>query len=50
MYKRFYRPAEVDLLVGDSTKARNTLGWEPCYGFDELIQEMVEADLKAAGE
>src|SRR6184192_9039 len=40
--KRFYRPAEVDLLVGDSTKARNTLGWEPCYGFDELIQEMVE--------
>jgi len=48
--KRFYRPAEADLLVGDSTKARNTLGWEPCYGFDELIQEMVEADLKAAGE
>jgi len=47
--KKFYRPAEVDLLIGDSTKARNALGWKPRYGFDELIQEMVDADLKAAG-
>jgi GDPmannose 4,6-dehydratase len=46
--KRFYRPAEVDLLVGDATKARNSLGWKPSYDFDELIQEMVRADLKAA--
>ena len=46
--ERFYRPAEVDLLVGDSTKARKVLGWEPSYGFDELVQEMVSADLKAA--
>ena len=46
--ERFYRPAEVDLLVGDSTKARNSLGWEPSYAFEELIQEMVGADLKAA--
>lgn len=46
--ERFYRPAEVDLLVGDSTKARNRLGWAPSYGFEGLIQEMVLADLKAA--
>lgn len=46
--ERFYRPAEVDLLVGDATKARNSLGWKPSYGFDDLIQEMVRADLKAA--
>ena len=47
--KKFYRPAEVDLLIGDSTKARNALGWKPRYGFDELIQEMVDADLKSTG-
>jgi len=44
--ERFYRPAEVDLLVGDSTKARDRLGWAPTYGFESLIQEMVLADLK----
>ena len=46
--EKFQRPAEVDLLVGDSTKARATLGWLPTYDFDELIQDMVKADLKAA--
>lgn len=43
---RFYRPAEVDLLVGDPTKARQKLGWRPRVGFDQLIQMMVDADLK----
>jgi GDPmannose 4,6-dehydratase len=42
---RFDRPAEVDLLVGDSTKAREHLGWQPTVHFPELIQTMVEADL-----
>ena len=45
--ERFYRPAEVDLLVGDASKARAALGWEPKYSFDELIREMVDADLEA---
>jgi GDPmannose 4,6-dehydratase len=39
------RPAEVDLLVGDSSKARRQLGWVPPVGFPELIRMMVEADL-----
>jgi GDPmannose 4,6-dehydratase len=46
--KRFYRPAEVDLLVGDATKARTVLGWEPVYTFEELIREMVQTDLELA--
>jgi GDPmannose 4,6-dehydratase len=41
----FFRPAEVDLLVSDPTKARDKLGWEPVVTFEELIQMMVEADL-----
>ena len=41
----FYRPAEVDLLVSDPTKARRELGWEPKVSFEELIQMMVEADM-----
>jgi GDPmannose 4,6-dehydratase len=45
--ERYYRPAEVDLLVGDAKKARDVLGWEPKYTFRELIKEMVESDLKA---
>jgi GDPmannose 4,6-dehydratase len=44
---RFYRPAEVDLLVGDSSKARRVLGWTPRYSFQDLVREMVAADLKA---
>jgi GDPmannose 4,6-dehydratase len=43
---RFMRPAEVDLLVGDPTRARVELGWEPLVGFDELIRMMVDADLE----
>jgi GDPmannose 4,6-dehydratase len=45
----FKRPAEVDLLVGDPTKARHTLGWEPKTTFEELIRLMVDADAKALG-
>jgi len=41
----FYRPAEVDLLVSDPSKAREKLGWSPTVGFDELVRLMVEADL-----
>jgi GDPmannose 4,6-dehydratase len=44
--ERFYRPAEVDLLVGDPSKAREQLGWQPETSFEELVQMMVEADLK----
>jgi GDPmannose 4,6-dehydratase len=39
------RPAEVDLLVGDASKARSALGWEPRVGFDELVRMMVDADI-----
>ncbi len=42
---RFYRPAEVDLLIGDSSKAGRELGWEPRVTFSELMHMMVEADL-----
>ena len=42
----FLRPAEVDLLVGDPSKAKRELGWEPTTNFEELIRLMVHADLK----
>lgn len=42
---RFLRPAEVDLLIGDSTKARETLGWKPTVSFAELVRMMVANDL-----
>jgi GDPmannose 4,6-dehydratase len=45
--KRYLRPTEVDLLVGDVRKAKRQLGWEPKVHFKELIRIMVEADLKA---
>ncbi len=44
---KHYRPAEVDLLVGDASKARRVLGWEPCVHFDQLVRMMVDADLEA---
>lgn len=44
--ERFMRPAEVDLLLGNSRKARVELGWAPKYSFKELIEEMVEEDLR----
>jgi len=43
--KRFLRPADVELLIGDPAKARVVLGWEPTVGFEDLVREMVEADL-----
>jgi GDPmannose 4,6-dehydratase len=43
--ERFMRPAEVDLLIGDPTKARQTLGWKPSVDFPTLVQRMVDADL-----
>jgi GDPmannose 4,6-dehydratase len=46
----FIRPAEVDLLVGDPTKASTILGWEPSVGFVELVRMMVDADLKLLQE
>ncbi|TVQ06634.1 MAG: GDP-mannose 4,6-dehydratase [Balneolaceae bacterium] len=42
---RYFRPTEVDLLIGDSKKARDLLGWQPKYDIHTLIEEMVEADL-----
>ncbi|MEZ4754231.1 MAG: GDP-mannose 4,6-dehydratase [Bdellovibrionota bacterium] len=44
--KRFLRPAEVDLLIGDSSKAKNELGWQPTVSFQEMIKMMVDADIK----
>jgi len=46
----YYRPAEVDTLLGDSSKAREQLGWTPRISFDELVQEMIENDLRLARE
>jgi GDPmannose 4,6-dehydratase len=45
---RFFRPTEVDLLLGDSSKARTNLKWQPKVGFEELVRIMVEADLELA--
>jgi GDPmannose 4,6-dehydratase len=46
--QRYFRPTEVDALLGDSTKAKENLGWQPKVGFDELVNLMVEADLELA--
>jgi len=43
---RFVRPAEVDVLKADPTKAREQLGWKPTVSFEELVQMMVDADLR----
>jgi GDPmannose 4,6-dehydratase len=43
---RFYRPAEVDLLTGDASKAQRVLGWEPETSFERLVEQMVEADIE----
>jgi GDPmannose 4,6-dehydratase len=47
--ERYLRPAEVDLLIGDPTKAKQKLGWEPSVTFEQLVALMVEADLHALG-
>jgi GDPmannose 4,6-dehydratase len=44
--QNFYRPAEVDLLIGDASKAHRVLGWEPKVSFPELVREMVLEDRK----
>ena len=46
--ENFYRPAEVDLLTGDATKARKVLGWEPKVAFRDLVCEMVREDLRTS--
>ena len=43
---RYFRPTEVELLIGDCTKAKEKLGWEPKYNLNSLVSEMVQADLK----
>jgi GDPmannose 4,6-dehydratase len=48
--ERFYRPAEVDLLIGDPSKAHAKLGWQPSVDFRALVEMMVEADLAALQE
>jgi len=45
---KYYRPAEVDYLLGDATKARKILGWEPQISFSKLVEEMVESDMELA--
>jgi GDPmannose 4,6-dehydratase len=47
--KSFFRPAEVELLVGDASRARKELGWQPTVSFRELIRMMVQADLERLG-
>jgi GDPmannose 4,6-dehydratase len=46
---RFFRPAEVEHLIGDANKAREKLGWEPRRSFEEMIRLMVNADLDLLG-
>jgi GDPmannose 4,6-dehydratase len=46
---QFYRPAEVDLLIGDASRAAGVLGWKPRTSFEELVRCMVDADLAALG-
>jgi GDPmannose 4,6-dehydratase len=47
--EKFYRPAEVDLLLADATRAKTVLGWEPEVSFEELVRRMVDADLALLG-
>ena len=48
---RFFRPTEVDLLIGDPTKAREVLGWQATTKFEALVREMVQHDIaRQAGE
>ena len=41
----FYRPAEVDLLIGDASKAFNNLGWKPKHNLQDLIKDMIQSDM-----
>ena len=44
--ERYFRPTEVELLIGDATKAKRQLGWAPVYTLNELVKEMVSVDLE----
>ena len=44
----YFRPAEVETLLGDATKARTKIGWKPVISFEELVAEMVQEDLRSA--
>ncbi len=46
--QRYFRPAEVDILQGDASKARRILGWEPSVGFEDLVRMMIESDMELA--
>jgi GDPmannose 4,6-dehydratase len=46
---KYFRPAEVDILLGDPTKARTKLGWAPRVAFKELVRLMVDADMEGGG-
>jgi len=48
--ERYFRPTEVDLLLGNPAKAENELGWKRKVTFDELVKDMVEGDLKLLDE
>ncbi|MFM8654904.1 MAG: GDP-mannose 4,6-dehydratase, partial [Verrucomicrobiota bacterium] len=48
--KRYLRPAEVDLLIGDASKAKKKLGWEPKVKFKQLAEIMVDADIQLLAE
>ena len=47
---QFYLPAEVDLLIGDPSKAKNVLDWEPAVKFEQLVRMMVDDDLRELRE
>ena len=47
---RYFRPTEIELLLGDARRAKKILGWEPKVGFKELVRLMVDADIKALEE
>ena len=46
----YFRPSEVDVLIGDSSKAKKELGWKPSYSFGDIVEEMVEYDLNGGNE
>ena len=48
--KKYFRPTEVDILIGDSSKALKKLNWKPKINLDQLIEEMISVDLKEAKE
>ena len=45
--RKYYRPTEVDSLLGDASKMKEKLGWEPKISFEDLVKEMIENDLKS---